>query len=34
ILLKFAQALVEVGKIEQMPRLEGKRMIMIITPKK
>jgi translation initiation factor IF-3 len=34
ILLKFAQLLVEVGKIEQMPRLEGKRMIMIITPKK
>ncbi|MEI6455528.1 MAG: translation initiation factor IF-3 [bacterium] len=34
ILLKFAQALVEIGKIEQMPRLEGKRMIMIITPKK
>ncbi len=34
ILLKFAQALVDVGKIEQMPRLEGKRMIMIITPKK
>jgi translation initiation factor IF-3 len=34
ILLKFAQAVTEVGKIEQMPRLEGKRMIMIITPKK
>jgi translation initiation factor IF-3 len=34
ILLKFAQGLVEVGKIEQMPRLEGKRMIMIISPKK
>ncbi len=34
ILLKFAQALVEIGKIEQMPRLEGKRMIMIITSKK
>ncbi|HNW73813.1 MAG: translation initiation factor IF-3 [Bacteroidales bacterium] len=34
ILLKFAQALVDVGKIEQMPRLEGKRMIMIISPKK
>jgi translation initiation factor IF-3 len=34
ILLKFAQAVVEHGKIEQMPRLEGKRMIMIIAPKK
>jgi translation initiation factor IF-3 len=34
ILLKFAQAIVEYGKIEQMPKLEGKRMIMIITPKK
>jgi len=34
MLLKFAQAIVEYGKIEQMPRLEGKRMIMIITPKK
>ncbi|MGE5425239.1 MAG: translation initiation factor IF-3 [Syntrophothermus sp.] len=34
ILLKFAQAITDYGKIEQMPRLEGKRMIMIITPKK
>ncbi len=34
ILLKFAQAVADVGKIEQMPRLEGKRMIMIIAPKK
>jgi translation initiation factor IF-3 len=34
ILLKFADAIMEVGKIEQMPRLEGKRMIMIISPKK
>jgi translation initiation factor IF-3 len=34
ILLKFAQMLVELGKIEQLPRLEGKRMIMIISPKK
>jgi len=33
ILLKFAQALEEVGKVERMPKLEGKRMIMIITPK-
>ena len=34
ILLKFAQAIVEYGKIEQMPKLEGKRMIMIISSKK
>ena len=34
ILLKFAQGVDEVGKIEQMPKLEGKRMIMIISPKK
>lgn len=34
ILLKFAQGLVDVGKIEQLPKLEGKRMIMIISPKK
>jgi len=34
ILLKFAHSVVDYGKIEQMPRLEGKRMIMIIAPKK
>jgi len=34
ILLKFAQALEEFGKPEQLPKLEGKRMIMIINPKK
>ncbi len=34
ILLKFAQALEEFGKVERLPKLEGKRMIMIITPKK
>lgn len=34
MLLKFAQALIDYGKIEQMPRLEGKRMIMILTQKK
>jgi translation initiation factor IF-3 len=34
ILLKFAEALLEVGKPEMMPKLEGKRMIMIIAPKK
>ena len=34
ILLKFAQELEEVGKVERLPKLEGKRMIMIIAPKK
>lgn len=34
ILLKFAQELEEYGKVEKMPELEGKRMIMIISPKK
>ena len=33
-LLKFAEALLEYGKPEMMPRLEGKRMLMIIAPKK
>lgn len=34
ILLKFANDLSDYGKPEMLPRLEGKRMIMIITPKK
>ena len=34
MLLKFAQALEDYGKVEQMPKLEGKRMIMFIIPKK
>ena len=34
ILLKFAADLEEHGKVEQLPRLEGKRMIMVIAPKK
>lgn len=34
LLLRFAQELEEYGKPEQLPALEGKRMIMIITPKK
>ncbi|MDR1859672.1 MAG: translation initiation factor IF-3 [Bacteroidales bacterium] len=34
LLLKFAQALEEVGKVDQMPTLEGKRMTMFISPKK
>ncbi|HEY0744365.1 MAG TPA: translation initiation factor IF-3 [Chryseosolibacter sp.] len=33
LLLKFAQALEEVGKVEAMPKLEGKRMGMLIMPK-
>jgi translation initiation factor IF-3 len=34
LLLKFAAELEDVGKVEQMPKLEGKRMIMFISPKK
>ncbi len=34
IMLKFAQELSEFGKVESMPKLEGKRMIMIMSPKK
>jgi translation initiation factor IF-3 len=34
ILLKFAQELMDFGKVEKLPLLEGKRMIMIIAPKK
>mgnify|MGYP003810566103 CR=1 FL=1 len=33
ILLRFATALEEYGKVEQMPKLEGKRMNMLIVPK-
>ena len=33
LLLRFATDLEEWGKVEQMPRLEGKRMIMIVAPK-
>ena len=34
LLLRLAQDLEEIGKVEQMPLLEGKKMIMLITPKK
>ncbi|MPM10886.1 Translation initiation factor IF-3 [bioreactor metagenome] len=34
ILLRFANELAEYGKVESLPKLEGKRMIMIIAPKK
>ena len=33
LLLKFAQALEEFGKVEALPRLEGKRMSMLMMPK-
>ena len=33
LLLRFAQDLEELGKVEQMPKLEGKRRTMLITPK-
>ncbi len=33
LLLKLAQELEELGKVEQMPQLEGKRMTMFIAPK-
>ena len=33
ILLRLAQDLEEVGKVDQMPKLEGKRMIMFLSPK-
>lgn len=34
LLLRLAQDLEDVGKVEQLPKLEGKRMIMFIAPKK
>lgn len=33
LLLRFAQDLEEIGKVEQMPKLEGKRMTMFLAPK-
>ncbi len=33
LLLKFAQALEEYGKVEQLPKLERKRMYVILSPK-
>ncbi|MEO1652692.1 MAG: translation initiation factor IF-3, partial [Bacteroidota bacterium] len=33
LLLRFAEALKDFGKVEQMPKLEGKRMIIIMSPK-
>ena len=34
LLLKLATSLEEVGTVEQLPKLEGKRMTMYISPKK
>ncbi|MFT7345091.1 MAG: translation initiation factor IF-3 [Lentimonas sp.] len=34
LLLRFAQELEDLGTVEQMPKLEGKRMIIMINPKK
>ena len=33
LLLRLAQDLEEFGKLEQMPKLEGKRMIIMLSPK-
>jgi translation initiation factor IF-3 len=34
LLLRFAEALADQAKIEQMPKLEGKRMFLFLSPKK
>jgi|TARA_B110000196_G_C20894263_1_gene542836 translation initiation factor IF-3 len=34
LLLRLAQALEDVGVVEEMPKLDGKKMIIIIAPKK
>jgi translation initiation factor IF-3 len=34
LLLRLATELEELGAVEQMPKLEGKRMTMFISPKK
>lgn len=34
LLLRLASELEEIGKLEQMPKLEGKRMTIFISPKK
>jgi translation initiation factor IF-3 len=33
LLLRLAQELEDLGKVEQMPKLEGKRMTMFLAPK-
>ena len=34
LLLRLAQELEHIGKVDQLPKLEGKRMIMMMSPKK
>lgn len=34
LLLRFAEALSEMAKVEQLPKLEGKRMFLYLSPKK
>lgn len=34
LLLRFANDLEELGKVEQMPKLEGKKMFLYLSPKK
>ena len=34
LLLKFAQELENYGKVEQLPKLEGKKMFLLVSPKK
>ena len=34
LLLKFAQDLADHGKVEQMPLMEGKKMQILLAPKK
>jgi len=34
LLLRFAQEIADYAKVEKLPKLEGKRMIMILSPKK
>lgn len=33
ILLEFAQKLLNIGKVENLPKMEGRRMHLILTPK-
>lgn len=33
LLLQFAQKLADIGKVEQLPRLEGKKMFLLMAPK-
>ena len=33
LLLQFAEKLQEVAKLEQMPKMEGKKMIIVLAPK-